>query len=219
MAPSIEKLESPKRLAELDPANTLKKAGLKTPMTVLDIGAGTGVFAIPAASLTTGCVYAVDLNADMLAVLREKVTSANVENIAILHCDAAHIPLEAETIDMVVLVTVLHEIENPADFVGDLRTYLKDDGRVMVVEFVDRPTPMGPSVDERIGSSALQALFEEKGYALDKSFSLGENLYTSVFTLPKKSKLLDIARVGEYIKGVQGARGACPATCDAPPPA
>lgn len=219
MATRIEKMESPKRLAELDPINTLKKAGLKTPMTVLDIGAGTGVFAIPAASITSGCVYAVDLSADMLAVLREKVTSANVDNIAILQCDAAHMPLEAETIDMVVLVTVLHEIENPTDFLGDLRTYLKDDGRVLVVEFIDRPTPMGPPLGERIGSSALQTLFEEKGYALDKSFLLGENLYASVFTLPKKSKLLDIARVGEYIKGVQGARGACPATCDSVPPA
>ena len=57
---------------------------------VADIGAGTGYFSLPMAALTgdTGKVFAVDIQPEMLAIIKEKTTQANVENIELVQATA-----------------------------------------------------------------------------------------------------------------------------------
>ena len=62
MAHKIEKLENPARIAELSPQNTLKRIGLEPGMVFADIGAGTGIFAIPAAIMTREKVFALEIS-------------------------------------------------------------------------------------------------------------------------------------------------------------
>lgn len=71
------KLENPARLAELNPKATLKRIGLRVGDVLCDIGAGSGIFAIPAAQITCGLVYAVELRADMLGIITDKASRQN----------------------------------------------------------------------------------------------------------------------------------------------
>ncbi len=75
MAHRIEKLENPARLEELAPENTLKRIGLEPGMTFADIGAGTGIFAIPAAKMTTEKVYALEISEEMIQLLNQRKKS------------------------------------------------------------------------------------------------------------------------------------------------
>jgi 2-polyprenyl-3-methyl-5-hydroxy-6-metoxy-1,4-benzoquinol methylase len=63
------RLDNPVRLAELNPEATLKRFGFQGGQVLCDIGAGSGIFTIPAARMTTQKVLALDINPEMLAAI------------------------------------------------------------------------------------------------------------------------------------------------------
>ena len=65
-------LENPARKEELSPEKLLSLIPIKETDTVLDFGAGTGYFTIPAAKAVKGKVYALDLDAEMLEFIKAK---------------------------------------------------------------------------------------------------------------------------------------------------
>ena len=67
------KLDDPARLNWMPPSEVLDCLGLAPGMAMADVGAGTGYFALPAAKiLAPGELFAVDLEPQMLAALRER---------------------------------------------------------------------------------------------------------------------------------------------------
>ena len=79
----ITKFENPIRIAELDPKNTLKKAGFKENMILCDIGTGTGIFSFPAAQISSSYIYALEISDSMLELLERRKAERNVENLKI----------------------------------------------------------------------------------------------------------------------------------------
>lgn len=213
----VAKLENPERLRELNPVGTLKKAGLKSDHVVVDIGAGTGVFTLPAASLTSGEVFAVDVNKALLDVLCKRAEALGQENIVALHADVTQARIPDSAIDFALLVTVVHELEEIGATIHALRKMLKPNGKVLVVEFWDCETPSGPPLNHRIAQAEVIELFDCGGFALTKSFTLGLNMYALVFKAPQKEKLPARAKIDEYLLNIRrSGAGACPATCQEP---
>lgn len=71
-----ERLDDPARKQSLPPAQVVEALQLTGPMTVADIGAGTGYFAVPIArAVATGRVLAVDFQDEMLDFLRHKLAA------------------------------------------------------------------------------------------------------------------------------------------------
>jgi len=62
------KFENPVRIKELKPIETLIRIGLKENHVVCDIGAGSGIFTIPASMITKNKVYALEINDAMLSI-------------------------------------------------------------------------------------------------------------------------------------------------------
>ena len=89
------KLEDPERPGWLPPAKVLEYLRLSPGMRVADIGAGTGYFSIPIARVVgpLGHVYAVDLQPETLALLREKLGSGSADNLSLLQGEASHLPM------------------------------------------------------------------------------------------------------------------------------
>ncbi len=69
----IKKFESKERLDELKPRETLKRAGFKDDMVLCDIGAGTGVFALPASKISREKIYALEKSDEMIKILKTKI--------------------------------------------------------------------------------------------------------------------------------------------------
>ena len=73
---------------------------IKNTETILDIGACTGYITVPAARATAGMVYALDIDADMLDVIKPKAEKEKTENIIILKESNDHIPLPDNSIGL-----------------------------------------------------------------------------------------------------------------------
>ena len=69
-----------------DPVKNLKQFGLREDMVVADLGAGTGFYAISVAQMVPqGKVYAIEVQKDFLATIKNKAKEAHLNNICLLY--------------------------------------------------------------------------------------------------------------------------------------
>jgi ubiquinone/menaquinone biosynthesis C-methylase UbiE len=177
------KLENPVRLEELNPTNTLKKIGLQENHILCDIGAGSGIFTIPAARITRKEVYALDINDEMLSIISRKAEAESITNIELIKVKDDHFEIMDNSIDIALLVTVLHEIQNPAVFLTEIKRILKNNGQIAVIEFHKRDTPIGPPINHRMGKDEVTDQLKNIGFIVHKDFDLGDNFYCLVFQM------------------------------------
>jgi 2-polyprenyl-3-methyl-5-hydroxy-6-metoxy-1,4-benzoquinol methylase len=175
------RMENPIRLAELDPIGTLQRIGIGETDVICDVGAGSGIFTIPAARLTGGKVYGLEIDDEMLEVIEEKAKDQGLSNIDLVKVENDRFPLDNGIADLLFMVTVLHEIENKAAFLSETKRVLKENGKIMVIEFHKRETPFGPPVPHRLGREETQNIMEEAGLFLSDELILGDNFYCLIF--------------------------------------
>lgn len=181
MVHSQNKLENPIRMAELSPEKTLKRIGLDEKDVFVDIGAGSGIFTIPAAKITANAVYAFDINSESLEVINEKAKKEGLSNVETIRVTNNRYNLEGKTADLVLMSTVLHEIEDKETLLSEVRRITKDTGKLAIIEFHKRETPMGPPVPHRLGKEDVAAICGKHGFQVSKEFDLGDNYYCLVF--------------------------------------
>ena len=179
----MHKLDNPDRVAELSPPATLRSIGVHPGSVFCDIGAGTGVFTIPAAQLTGGPVYAIDVSADMLAIIEEKCRMLGITSVTTILPSAGHYPIEDGTCDVALMCTVLHDIVAPAPVLCEVRRVLKSGGRLAVIEFRKEPTRMGPPVARRLSEPQTQAMLEEIGFNKESRHDIGTQFYMHLYSI------------------------------------
>lgn len=177
------KLENPSRIEELKPQETLQRIGLQENHVLCDIGAGTGIFTIPGSRITKNNVYALEISDEMLEIISSKARTEGIRNIKPIKVNGDELALADHSIDIVLMVTVLHEIENKAALLKEVKRILNSDGKVAIIEFHKRPTPIGPPVEHRLGKNEVVDKFRDYGFGILEDFDLGENFYTLIFTL------------------------------------
>jgi ubiquinone/menaquinone biosynthesis C-methylase UbiE len=152
---NADRLESPERYALLPPEDTLRRFGLAPGMTFVDVGAGTGFFTRAAAEIVgpEGTAVAVDSSAEMLAIMRAR---NGTQRIRTVQSSDYKIPLETGCADLVMVAFVLHETEDRARFLAELRRLLKPDGRILILEWKKQQDEYRPALAERIGPEDLE---------------------------------------------------------------
>jgi ubiquinone/menaquinone biosynthesis C-methylase UbiE len=110
----------------------LKDIGIRKGQKVLDFGCGSGNYAIPAAIIVgkNGLVYALDKDKRTLDELIRKAESMGLKNIIRLDTSKeSRIPLDNESVDLVLLCDVLHHYYFPR--AEDRRRLLSEVCRVL----------------------------------------------------------------------------------------
>ena len=106
------------------------------PLTVLDLGSGTGRFTPALAGTFGGPVVGVEPSARMRAVAEESAAHPAVTYLA---GAAEAIPLPAGSCDLVLVYLVLHHVDDPAAAAGEIARVLRPGGRVLIRSaFADR---------------------------------------------------------------------------------
>lgn len=102
-----------------------------------DIGCGNGFYTLKLSELVgdEGKVLAVDIQPEMLTLLRERVKAENVNNIEPILSTVIDPGLPKGTVDLILLVDVYHEFSHPEHMLQALRESLSADGRIALVEF------------------------------------------------------------------------------------
>ena len=179
---AIALLESPERLESEDAQLLWRRVGLRSGMTVVDVGAGTGYYALPACAAVgpTGKVYAVDVSGPLIELLRER--SARYPNLTPVRSRPNRVPLPDAIADRVLLANLVHGVP-PATIVEAVRL-LRPGGRLVDVDWRKEPTLGGPPVEFRLSESEASRVLQRYGLEVVARSSLGPAHYVVVGAKP-----------------------------------
>jgi len=184
------KLEDPERLVWLPVAEVLRILGVRVGMDVADIGTGTGYFAIPLARMTgaQGKVYAVDLQPEMLNLLRAKLEgSLAPRNIELVQGEASNTTLSAASVDAVLIANVWHELDDPATALREMVRILRSNGTLAILDWrPDRNPPPGPPIARRIAATDIEQLLQKNLWTTGPPINVGKYSYCVIGHPPRE---------------------------------
>ena len=147
---------------------------LMPPMTIADLGAGDGSFALLLSQRATR-VIAVDSSAKMLEFGRDQAARNGIDNVEFRLGDMEEPPIEEATVDLVFFSQSLHHALHPERSVKQAARILRPGGRVAILDLVKHRFEEARELyaDERLGFSEaeLESMLTEAGF-LDVSVAI-----------------------------------------------
>jgi len=170
----IERLRDPERVARMEVSRVvaLSLEGLKTPKEVLDIGAGSGLFAeefVKSRLTVTG----LDANPEMLPVAQQYVPFGIFKEGV-----AEQLPFPDGSFDLAFMGLLLHETDDPIAALREARRVSRQ--RLAILEWPKEEQDFGPPLAHRISSEKISKLSEETGF---RSFKFIQLQYLTLYLL------------------------------------
>jgi protein-L-isoaspartate O-methyltransferase len=130
-------LERPERVKEEEPKKLYELLKVKAGDVIADIGAGSGYHTFPLAERVgrKGKVYAVDIQPEMLAIIKKRMKEKEVTNVEPVQGTETDPKLPEKSLDLILMVDVYHEFNFPWEMTTTLLKGLKPGGRMVFVEF------------------------------------------------------------------------------------
>ncbi|WP_298439611.1 class I SAM-dependent methyltransferase [Geobacter sp.] len=155
---------------------------------ILEFGCGYGTFTIPAARLVSGTVHALDIEPEMIEMVREKCAREGIGNVRLLLRDfvAGGTGLPDNSVDAALLFNILHH-EEPVALLKEAFRVLRPGGIAAVIHWnYDPTTPRGPSMDIRPRPEQCMEWGRKAGFAFDEEerFDLKPYHYGLLFRKP-----------------------------------
>lgn len=134
---------------------------------IVEFGSGYGTFTLPVARRTSGNVHALDIDGDLVALIRRKAHDAGLANVRAVQRDfiADGSGLPAASMDHAMIWNLLH-LEQPVALLQEAQRVLKPGGRLSIVHWKHDPaTPRGPSMHIRPRPEQCRAWVLAAGFA------------------------------------------------------
>lgn len=165
-----------------DPEQNIAQFQLLPGQKVADLGAGSGFYALAAAKAVgeKGRVYAVDVQKEILARVKNDAAKAQLFNVDVIWGDLESIGgthIHDGIIDAAIVSNILFQLTDRTTFMNELRRILRPNGRVLVVDWSESYGGMGPSKEMTISENDAKMLFEQNGFLVDRAIPAGASHY------------------------------------------
>jgi ubiquinone/menaquinone biosynthesis C-methylase UbiE len=156
---------------------------------VADVGAGDGKWSVAVAEHVgpEGRVYATEIDPNDLKKIRARVAREGATNVSVVEGRADSTGLPNACCDAILLRRVCHHFTDPEAMQESLRKALRDDARLLVVDFDtrrqwNRPSGVPESRDGHgIAKTLLVAEMEDAGFELVSDLKWHNGDYALVF--------------------------------------
>jgi SAM-dependent methyltransferase len=166
------------------PEKVLDALSLKSGMVVADVGAGVGYFSLRLAKRVggNGRVLAVDVQQEMLDLLKKNMESERLTNIGLILGTPKDPGLPENTVDVALLVDVYHELQYPEEMMAKIRKSLKPDGRLVLVEYrgEDPKVPIKP--EHKMTATQVLSELEPMGFRIKNTLEFLPWQHIFIFT-------------------------------------
>jgi len=151
-----------------NPEQILETIGLKAGMTFLDIGCGQGFFTLPAAKTVgeKGKVYALDISANNIAVLQQKLSLAGLNNVVPYAQPAENAILCEHSADISFFGIVLHDFQDARQVLLNAFHMLKPTGILANLDWEKESAVYGPPENIRFSREKAANLISETGFEI-----------------------------------------------------
>lgn len=149
--------DDPARDAWQKPDAVIGALALTPAMTIADIGAGTGYFAMRLArAVPEGRVIATDVEPDMIRYLEERATREGLTNVKAVLTPPTDPQLADASLDRILVVDVWHHLGDRVGYAKALARALKPGGSIAIVDF-KLEAKHGPPAKHRLAPEAIVA--------------------------------------------------------------
>jgi SAM-dependent methyltransferase len=164
-----------------EPHQLVRLLGIKSGMTVADIGAGSGYYVVRLSPIVgpRGRIIAEDVVPEYLRGLRSRVRDLGLQNVVVSLGEPHDPRLPAVSLDIAILVHMYHEIAQPYGLLYNLVPALKPGARVGIVD------AYGPTSKHGTPPGLLRCELAAVGYreiGLDRL--TGSDAYLAIFAPP-----------------------------------
>lgn len=171
-----------------NPAKNIELFGLNEAAVVADLGSGTGAYSIEAAKKIgdDGKVYAIDVQKNLLENLKASADREGLSNVEIIWGDIDNeggTKLAPGSCDNAIVCNVLFQLEDRETFINELKRILRKSGTVLVIDWEDSFSGMGPDRSLIFDEQKAVALFENNGFSVERKIEAGGHHYGLVFRL------------------------------------
>ena len=169
-----------------DPQKNIEQCGIQVGMEIADLGSGSGFYTMTAAKalFSTGRVYAVDVQKDLLTKIKNSAIREGLHNVEVIWGDiekpnGTH--LRDGSIDLCLICNILFQVENKRSTIDEIKRILKPGGLVLVVDWADSFGGIGPKPDAVVKKEVVLDMMEKSGFHMDREISAGAHHYGIIF--------------------------------------
>jgi ubiquinone/menaquinone biosynthesis C-methylase UbiE len=161
----LERLNDEGRFESLPPEVMWRALGDPKPQTIVDIGAGTGLFSCRFAELASEAqVYAVDTEPAMVRWMLEHRPQYLCDRLHPMLGQETAVPLGAGEADLVVMINLHHEFADPAASYREALRVLRIGGQLLVADWAPGDEPTGPPQNVRAPADLIAEMLSAVGF-------------------------------------------------------
>ena len=169
-----------------DPERNIEQLGLSDGNVVVDLGSGSGFYALAAAKAVApmGKVYAIDVQRDLLDRLKKDAQRMHIRNIDIITGNLENLggsKLRDESVNVVLISNTLFMVENKEVLIMEAKRILKKNGRLFIVDWSGSFGQMGPHAGHVVYKDDAMKLAQGGGFSFDREISAGAHHYGMIF--------------------------------------
>lgn len=177
-----------KKTILFDIDSILRKMMVSEKQRLAELGCGNfGFFVFPLARLVgrQGKIFAVDILKPTLEEIKARAQKENSPQIETIWSNLEIFKgtkIETSSLDGALLVNVLHQSGKKIEILREAIRLLKRGGRLLIVEWKNTDSPLGPPPDKRVGLEALKNAAPKVGLEISEEFDAGPYHYGLILT-------------------------------------
>lgn len=185
---AVKMFEYPERDTWQKPEEVVKQVQLRTGDVVVDIGAGTGYFTRRFAAVVgpNGKATGLDIEASMVGYMTEDAKKHGLTQYSARKVLPNDPQLASQSVDVVFICDTYHHMQDRVAYLRLLAQALKPKGRVIIVDFQKRETPLGPPMKWRLTPDTVSEEFRQAGFQSGRSLDFLPYQYFLEFTVTDK---------------------------------
>lgn len=160
------------RQREEDCQKMLENLGVQPGMTICDMGCGNGFYSLKLAEMVGkgGKILAVDIQPEMLRLLKARAEEQGIENIELVLGDIDDPKLPEGKVDLILCVDVYHEFSHPVEMLAGMRKSLKPDGKIVLLEFRMEDPNVPIKLLHKMSKKQMLLEYEANGFQVAEQF-------------------------------------------------
>ena len=159
-----------------DPYKIIAECGIQAGMDIADFGSGSGFYSIASAKalMSTGRVYSIDAQKDLLTKLKNSAVKEGIYNIEVIWGDIEKLngtKLRDGSIDLILICNLFFMLEDKETTVKEAKRILKPGGKVVFVDWLDSFGGIGPRQKSIFKKDKAVPFFEKMGFHMEKDIT------------------------------------------------
>jgi ubiquinone/menaquinone biosynthesis C-methylase UbiE len=167
------------------PEQVMNTIGVEKGTAVADVGAGDGYFTFRLAHRVgpEGKVYANEIDERFTRGLEARCKEEGIANVSVILGTQNDPKIPAKTVDLVLMVNVVHLVDDAVDFLRRIQPSLKPDGKLVIVQWdaakMNAEVDLSPSDKVLYAKETVLKQIEAADYEVERTetFLPMQNIY------------------------------------------